>query len=200
MTMYSAYYPAQTSPSIPRSRFMKYALLTLKKMFRYLLKPLSFVPALCMMYLIYTFSSQPAAVSSEVSIAFGRKLIILANRVLSLELSDPQIIYYADLFHALVRKLAHVTEYFLLAVSVALPLYVYRLRGFALVLAAGLFCVGFAGLDEYHQTMVPGRSGALRDVAIDSIGIFAGIYLTRIMGYIGRKTIFAPLSLTRRQE
>ena len=35
---------------------MKYFLLTIKKMLRYLLKPLSFLPALCMMYLIFSFS------------------------------------------------------------------------------------------------------------------------------------------------
>ena len=166
-------------------------------MLRYLLKPLSFVPAFGMMFLIWYFSAQPAAASSEVSISFGMKLIMLLDRLLSLELSDPQILYYTQMLHGLIRKTAHVTEYFFLAVSIALPLYVYRLRGFWLVLAAGFFCVAFAGLDEYHQTFVPGRSGSLRDVLIDSIGIFTGIYFTRIIGFIGRKTIFAPLSLKK---
>lgn len=92
------------------------------------------------------------------------------------------------------------TEYFLLAVAVSFPLYVYRLRGWRLVLAAGLFCVCFAGLDEWHQSFVPGRSPSPRDVAIDSIGIFAGIELTRLICFIGRKTIFRPLSMDGRQE
>ena len=75
------------------------------------------------------------------------------------------------------------------------PLYVYRLRGWKLLLAAGLFCVAFAGLDEWHQSFVPGRTPSPRDVLIDSIGIFAGIEITRLLCYIGRKTIFRPLSL-----
>ena len=61
----------------------------------------------------------------------------------------------------------------------------------------GIICVAYAALDEYHQMFVPGRSAEVRDVLIDSIGIFAGVILVRIIGYIGRKTIFAPLSLDK---
>lgn len=174
---------------------MKYILLTIKKMIRYLLKPLSFLPALCMMYIIFSFSAQPAVESTQVSISVGEKLISSANGILGLNLDAAQIAYYTVTLQTYIRKLAHITEYFLLAVSVALPLYVYRLRGFRLLIVAGVFCVCFACLDEYHQYFVAGRSASLRDVCIDSIGIFTGIYATRIFGYIGRKTIFAPLSL-----
>ncbi len=174
---------------------MKYVLLTIKKLFRYLLKPLSFVPALCMMYLIFSFSAQDGAQSSQLSSLVGSKLLTQANHILDLEMDAAQIAHYTAALQFYIRKMAHITEYFLLAVSVALPLYVYRVRGFWLLLVAGIFCVGFAGLDEYHQSFVSGRSASLRDVGIDSIGIFAGIYITRIFGFIGRKTIFAPLSL-----
>lgn len=173
---------------------MKYILLTLKKMLRYLLKPLSFVPALCMMYVIFSFSAQTGTQSGNLSLTICQKLVSLANRLLKLNLDTAQLSHYVSTLHLYVRKLAHVTEYFLLAVSVALPLYVYRLRGFWLVIIAGLFCVCFAGLDEYHQSFVAGRVSSIKDVGIDSIGIFAGIYLTRIAGFLGRKTIFAPLS------
>lgn len=179
---------------------MKYLILTIKKTVRYLLKPLSFVPALCMMYVIFSFSAQPAAESSQVSMEVGEKLISSANSFLNLDLDPAQIAYYTASLQFYIRKLAHITEYFLLAVSVALPLYVYRLRGFWLLLIAGVFCVGFACLDEYHQLFVSGRSASLRDVGIDSIGIFTGIYVTRIFGFIGRKTIFAPLSLQRAER
>lgn len=179
---------------------MKYILLTLKKTLRYLLKPLSFLPAIVMMYIIFRFSAQPAAESTQVSMAVGEKLISSANNLFSLKLDPAQISFYtASLLHY-IRKLAHITEYFLLALSVSLPLYVYRLRGFWLVIVAGLFCVAFACLDEFHQYFVAGRSATPRDVGIDSIGIFIGIYTARIFGFIGRKTIFAPLSLQRAER
>lgn len=175
---------------------MYYFLLFLKKLIRYLLKPLSFVPALCMMYLIFSFSGQEGAESSSLSLRVTAKLLTLSDRTLHLGLDAAQLAYYIEVLHGLIRKLAHIGEYFLLAVSVSLPLYVYKLRGFWLVLVAGSFCAAFAGLDEYRQTLIPGRSGTPRDVLIDCIGILPGIYVTRIFGWIGRMTIFKPLTLT----
>ena len=66
------------------------------------------------------------------------------------------------------------TEYFLLAVAVSFPFYVYGLRGFPLMLVAGLICVAFACGDEYHQSFVEGRGPSVKDVCIDSIGAFGG--------------------------
>lgn len=179
---------------------MKYVWLTIKKMLRYLLKPLSFVPALCVMYLIYSFSAQAGAQSGELSMKVSSKIVEIGAKVMNRELSAAQIAQHAAEIHFLVRKTAHFSEYMLLGISVALPLYVYRVRGFWLVLAAGLFCMAFAGLDEYHQTFVAGRTPALRDVLIDSAGSITGIYVTRICGFVGRKTIFAPLSMEHRKR
>ena len=74
------------------------------------------------------------------------------------------------------------------------------MRGIWLMVFAGAFCVGFACLDEYHQSFVAGRTPTKRDVYIDSCGIFLGIILTRIVGFIGRKTIFAPLAKKREKQ
>lgn len=179
---------------------MKYFKMFLKKLLRYVLKPLSFLPALMMMFVIFNFSAQDGTASSSVSSTVSVRFVQVCDRALDRGWSDAQIAHYAERIEHYVRKLAHVTEYFLLAVAVSFPLYVYRLRGWRLVLAAGLFCVCFAGLDEWHQSFVPGRSPSPRDVAIDSIGIFAGIELTRLICFIGRKTIFRPLSMDERQE
>ena len=103
-------------------------------------------------------------------------------------------IHYTDRIHHTVRKIAHVTEYFLLAISVSFPLYVYGVRGIWLPLLAGFLCVGFAGLDEYHQSFVAGRGPSVRDVGIDSIGIFIGILMVQFFCFLGRITIFRPLA------
>lgn len=179
---------------------MKYFKMFLKKLLRYVLKPLSFLPALMMMFVIFNFSAQDGTASSSVSSTVSVRFVQVCDRALDRGWSDAQIAHYAERIEHYVRKLAHVTEYFLLAVAVSFPLYVYRLRGWRLVLAAGLFCVCFAGLDEWHQSFVPGRSPSPRDVAIDSIGIFAGIELTRLICFIGRKTIFRPLSMDERRK
>ncbi|WP_342759315.1 VanZ family protein [Kineothrix sedimenti] len=173
---------------------MKYILLFIKKTLRLVLKPLSFVPALFVMYMIFQLSEQNGITSSQLSYKVSVKIVTVTDKVLDKDFSEEQIEHYADRIHHYVRKLGHVTEYFILAVTVAFPLYVYGVRGFALMVVAGIFCVGFAAFDEYHQSFVAGRGPSSRDVAIDSIGIFIGIVLVRIVGWAGRKTIFRPLS------
>ena len=177
---------------------MKYVGLFIKKLLRYLLKPLSFVPAILVMYLIFSFSSQDGVSSARLSLAVSRKVVTVADEVLEKDWDAQQIAHYTERIHYYVRKTAHVTEYFVLAVTVAFPLYVYGVRGLWLVFSAGIFCVSFAGLDEYHQSFVAGRGPSVRDVAINSIGVLPGIILVRIVGFIGRKTIFRPLALRKK--
>ena len=166
----------------------------IKYTLRYTLKPMSFVPALIMMYLIFSFSGQSAAESGSLSYDVGFHFYDIINNIFGLRLSSSQIANYALNNQFYIRKAAHITEYFLLAMSVSLPLYVYKIRGFKLSFFAVIFCVLYAFLDEYHQSFSYGRSPQLRDVAIDSIGIVAGVILVRLIGFAFRKTIFKPLS------
>jgi len=67
----------------------------------------------------------------------------------------------------LLRKLAHVTEYAILAALLCRALR----RVAAAIVLAGLYAV----TDEVHQTFVDGRLGTPRDVAIDLVGVFVGV-------------------------
>ena len=169
-------------------------------MIRSLLKPLSFLPAFLMMYMIFSFSAQDGAASSQLSYKISYKVVEIGGELLGADFEPWEIEKLADRFHGAIRKLAHMTEYFVLAISVAFPLYVYGLRGILLMLVAGFFCVAFACGDEYHQSFVAGRGPSKRDVLIDSFGVFWGIVVVRIIGWTGRKTIFRPWGRKRRQE
>lgn len=173
---------------------MKYFLMYIKQTLRFVLKPLSFTPAIIMMCIIFMFSSQEGTTSSQLSYKVGIKVFSFANEKLDKGWSKEHIEDLSESSQFYVRKTAHFTEYFLLAVSVAFPLYVYGVRGLWLVFTAGIFCAGFACLDEYHQSFVSGRSPSKRDVLIDCCGVLPGIILTRIIGWTGRMTIFKPLS------
>lgn len=168
----------------------------MKQIIIFLLKPLSFLPALAMMYVIYSFSAQDAGTSGNLSMNVSYKIVEVGNEILDKGLDEVQIAQFASRIEHLVRKLAHMTEYFLLAVAVSLPLYVYRLRGFPLMLVAGIICVAFAAGDEYHQSFVAGRGPSVRDVGIDSIGVFFGILTVQIICWI----FLAPARSARRQE
>lgn len=144
-----------------------------------LLKPLSFLPAILMMYVIYSFSAQTGEVSGQLSYKISYKIVETKNQLLNENKSSAELAVSADTIHFYVRKAGHMTEYFLLAVAISFPLYVYGVRGIWLVILAGIICVGFEGLDEYHQSFVADRGPSLRDVGIDSIGALIGILVVQ---------------------
>lgn len=149
------------------------------KILMFFLKPLSFLPAILMMIVIYTFSAQEGEVSGHLSYQISYDIVETKNNILNEGKSYDTLVYEANSIHYYVRKAAHMTEYFLLAIAISFPLYVYRVRGIWLVLLAGIICVGFAGFDEYHQSFVAGRGPSPKDVGIDSIGAFIGIILVQ---------------------
>ncbi|MDY4834121.1 MAG: VanZ family protein [Frisingicoccus sp.] len=155
-----------------------------KNILFFFLKPLSFLPALAVMAMIFSFSSQNGTESGSLSYRVSYKIVDAGSQLLNKDLEPWQKDAYATKIEGPVRKAAHITEYFILAITVALPLYVYGLRGFPLLLVAGALCVGFACTDEYHQSFVSGRSPSVRDVCIDSIGVFFGIMLVRILCWL----------------
>lgn len=168
----------------------------MKHIILFFLKPLSFLPALAMMYVIYGFSAQDGNVSGNLSYQVSYKIVEIGNEILDKGLDETQIADYADQIGYPVRKLAHMTEYFLLAVAVSFPFYVYGLRGFPLMLVAGFICVAFAAGDEYHQSFVAGRGPSVKDVGIDSIGAFFGIMTVQVICWV----FLAPARSARRQE
>ena len=81
--------------------------------------------------------------------------------------------------HFLIRKLAHLTEYAVLAVLTwnALRLSLAgasmrRLCGLAMLVSAL-----YAASDEFHQSFTPSREATVRDVLIDTAGAAVGLTL-----------------------
>lgn len=174
---------------------MTYFSLFLKKTLRYLLKPLSFIPALCMLYFILYMSSQEGAASTTMSYEVSKSLVLLYNKLFDKGFSNTILNELIYQIHPFIRKTAHFMEFFVLAITVAFPLYVYKIRGIFLIILGELLCAGVAFLDEYSQSFVFGRNPSSRDVMIDSAGAFCGILIALFICYLGRKTVFKWLSL-----
>lgn len=81
--------------------------------------------------------------------------------------SIPSLSTGLGLWDTILRKAAHVTEYAVLG-----ALLLRALEREAPALAAG---IAYAASDELHQHFVRGRHGAPVDVAIDAIGVAAGM-------------------------
>lgn len=74
--------------------------------------------------------------------------------------------------NVIVRKLAHMAEYALLAV-------LYR-RPLPADIPAFFLAVLYAASDEWHQSFVPGRSACPSDVMVDAAGALLGLWLIRL--------------------
>ena len=149
-----------------------------------LLKPFSFIPAILMMSMIFSFSSQNGTESSQLSEKVARGIFITIDHVMDRGWDDEKIQELADEYQYPVRKLAHMTEYCLLAICVSLPLYVYGLRGFALTFLAGILCVPDAAIKAVCAMPSPTILTSVKDVGIDSIGVLFGITFVRLFCWI----------------
>jgi len=87
-------------------------------------------------------------------------------------------VVYIDWWEYLIRKLAHMFEFGVLAFLL------FRILGQTEkrhvnwnLFWAFAFTVMYSISDEYHQTFVPGRTGTYTDVLIDSVGALVAIWL-----------------------
>jgi VanZ family protein len=97
------------------------------------------------------------------------------------EMSEEKV----ELIHFLVRKTAHFVEYAVLgclawrAVHFD-PAFGAFSPGRQLRLAL-LFCMLYASSDEFHQSFVPSRQAAIRDVLLDTCGSAFGLLAIRVV-------------------
>ncbi len=165
-----------------------------------LIKPLSFVPAIFLMYMIFFFSAQDGTTSSALSYKVSYTIVETSDQILNLNMEPERISHIAERCEGMIRKLAHMTEYFALALAVSFPFCVYGLHGTLLLIVAAFICAAFACTDEFHQSFIMGRNPSVRDVAIDSIGILCGALLFFFIDRIRRRKIYRPLRRKKQQE
>ena len=119
------------------------------------------------MLVIFVLSNQPAAISS------GQSGVIVGHLQQAMPGVSTAILTF------LVRKSAHIIAYFILGILMyrALRINIRRWRTRTVASFALLSCSLYAVTDEIHQLFIPGRSGELRDVMIDSIAALVGVGL-----------------------
>lgn len=130
------------------------------------------------MGVIFYFSSQPAVESAGLSGGLFRQIQEF--------IADIPVMghFLAGSFtEHLLRKGAHMTEYAVLGILLVLCMYEYipeKWKKFRLP-CAWIIGILYACTDELHQRFVPGRSGEIRDVMIDSAGVLAGVVLISVI-------------------
>lgn len=82
-----------------------------------------------------------------------------------------------DVLTFLTRKAAHTITYFIFGILAYNTLRHYKLPTRRTILIGIAIVLGYALSDEFHQLFVPGRSGELRDVLIDTTAGTIGVAL-----------------------
>ena len=128
----------------------------------------SYMVVFLWMAVIFYLSGQVAADSKNLSTGITQWIMNIVDEVVWFSID-------IESFHHIIRKNAHFIAYLLLGVALIHAMKrsgVYGFRGYAIAL---FICIVYAISDEIHQLFVPGRSGELRDVFIDSTGAIIGI-------------------------
>lgn len=108
--------------------------------------------------------------SSEVSTDSTARSDEIVRTIQSIGVSAP-----TDLLTFLVRKAAHISAYFVLGILLFNLLKEYDLGVKKMIFACIALAMLYACTDELHQMFVPGRSGEVRDVLIDTAGAAVGV-------------------------
>lgn len=148
------------------------------------------------MCLIFHYSSQPAAESTKISDTVCYRIIDTIDGWFSQGFTSEQKEAYAEAITYPVRKAAHMTEYAVLAVLILNGLYQFspfaHRRSYYLLTQAGTSL--YAATDEFHQRFVPGRSGNLMDVGIDSVGAVIALLIVFGLTKVYQKRKYAGSS------
>ncbi|HAZ36664.1 MAG TPA: teicoplanin resistance protein VanZ [Clostridiaceae bacterium] len=122
------------------------------------------------MGLIFFFSSQNGTASDSNSYF----LINLLGKI-GVNISSSMGISVANF---IVRKTAHVTEYFILFMLLYFGFKRTYLKN--IIIYPAIITILYSISDEFHQLFIEGRSGRIKDVFIDSIGVLIGLLIIGI--------------------
>lgn len=126
------------------------------------------------MGLIFFLSAQVATESDSLSLGLTEGLMRIIEKI------SPGMDVGSILSNHVVRKLAHFFAYLILGVLVLNALTKSGYTRTSIGAMALAICVLYAVSDEVHQLFVPGRSGQVKDVLIDSVGAMVGIGLSTL--------------------
>ena len=147
---------------------------------------LAHICVIAWMVLIFCMSAQPGDTSGEISGGVSHFFMQIWDGVFGLGWDEGKVLQMAELWDYPIRKLAHMTEFGILAILIYWALGAYerinasvqdkigntkkwtdRNKRYA---AAWLLTVCYAATDELHQRFVPDRSGNVFDVFVDGTG------------------------------
>ena len=135
--------------------------------------------------MIFCFSARNGEESTEDSYTVGMEFGRIVHPDFKNWSEEAQLAFAAKVDHP-IRKLAHAAEYAVFAMLLCgVWLDVRRKRKVSALFAWGTATV-YAATDEFHQLFVPGRSGQVKDVLLDSCGAAVGVLILMLVAALIR--------------
>ncbi len=127
-------------------------------------KTIKWIALITWLIIIFIFSHQPNSGNTTYS--------IIENIIPTLKHSN-----WIDIINYIIRKTAHITEYLILSLLTISLLKEYTKKEKIIIIINLIFCILYACSDEFHQSLIMGRTRKISDVLIDTIGIIIGLLL-----------------------
>lgn len=154
----------------------------------------SIILVILWMSVIFYFSNQQGEGSGNTS---GKVCEIIVNVIdIQDKYTDIEKEELVKIIEPAIRKIAHYTIYAIGGILLAHCVYQYSKKEKILIGISTMVGVLYAISDEIHQLMVSGRSGNIKDVIIDSLGVITGIIFFLLVKEI-RKRIVSKKNTSR---
>ncbi|MBR6613901.1 MAG: VanZ family protein [Clostridia bacterium] len=142
-----------------------------------ILRIISIIFVLAWMVTVFMLSHQIAEDSSKTSSNFITVIIKLFNK----DIGQEQLETIMLKVETIVRKLAHFVLYTLGGMLITIMFINFKEYITKTKIASFLLGATYAITDEIHQLFIPGRSGEIRDVLIDSTGVLLGVFIIYLL-------------------
>lgn len=138
-------------------------------------KIITIILIIAWMTLVFYFSNQVSDESSKLSGGITRAILNFFN------ILEGKTLEQQSAIETIIRKLAHYSIYALGGILILLHVNLYKIKTNKKVIISWLIGTAYAITDEIHQLFISGRSGEIRDVCIDSLGVITGIIIFLII-------------------
>ena len=137
-------------------------------------KVIKFLLMILWMGLIFSFSNDSGSVSTKKSDGL---IINTIEIIIGRDLSAFEKEKWVNYLVVPVRKGAHIGIYFILGILIVIFISEFINTNFKSMFWSSIIAFLYACSDEFHQLLIPGRSGQLSDIFLDTLGAIAGIVI-----------------------
>lgn len=140
-----------------------------------IMKKISFILVVVWLLIIFMLSGEKAPESNHTSDSITVAIVKLTDKTIGLNINDKEIDKIVIKVRPIIRKLAHITEYLILAILIFNLVVKFNFKTPYVI--SFILCLSLSVLDEFHQLFVSGRTGQLKDVVIDMLGSITAILI-----------------------